>query len=46
MISGILYGIASGSTVPTLGNPTLDYVVRLPRLVLVAVGGFFNSFGS
>ena len=46
MISGILQGIAAGSTVPDLGNDTLNFVAGLPQLVILAAGAFFSTFGS
>lgn len=46
MISGILAGIATGSTVPDLGNATFNFIARLPQLILVAGAGLFSTFGS
>ncbi len=46
MISGILAGIATGSTVPDLGNATFNFIAGLPRLILVAGAGLFSTFGS
>lgn len=46
MISGILAGIASGSTVPDLGNATFNFVAALPSLLLTAGALFFDTFGS
>ena len=46
MISGILNGIAAGSTVPSLGNETLNFVAGLPSRLISVVGDFFTTFGS
>ena len=46
MISGILAGIATGSTVPDLGNATFNFIAGLPRLILAAGAGLFSTFGS
>ena len=46
MISGILAGIASGSTVPDLGNATFNFIAGLPQLILLAGAGLLSTFGS
>lgn len=46
MISGLLNGLASGSTAVDLGNATLNIVAALPQGILLIAGALFNSFGS
>ncbi len=46
MISGILNGIAAGSTTVDLGNATLNFVAGLPSRLFGVLGQFFTTFGS
>ena len=46
MISGLLYGLASGSTAVDLGNDTFNLVAALPGGILYIAGALFDSFGS
>lgn len=46
MISGILNGIAAGSTTVDLGNATLNFVAGLPSRLVGVLGQFFTTFGS
>ena len=43
MISGILNGIATGSTTVDLGNATLNFVAALPSRLISVVGDFFTT---
>lgn len=46
MISGLLGGLAAGSTNVDLGNATFNLVAALPAAILTLGSLFFASFGS
>lgn len=46
MISGLLGGLAAGSTNVDLGNATFNLVAALPAAILGLGALFFSTFGS
>jgi len=45
IVSGSLGELAAGSTAPSVGSATVDYVAALPKVALQLVSGFLETLG-